>query len=244
VTVIEAGKAVQRRVPAKASTINRNLRTLRAALKKVRPEYRFPAGAFFREDETRVRWLRPEEEEVLVLDAMASPFREIAQLAALTLMRMTEIRRLPARGCPPRAGRDSAPAGQGWRAPRGSQRGRAEGAPRQAGGSRRRVGVPWAAREALQSGEDRKGLQAGRQGCRAARFSFPRPETSRRHHGTQPGLHGADRDGARRLEERGDDAALCGVTDATLRAAAEAVSGSELGASIIRTGAQVAARRT
>jgi integrase len=77
----------------KPSTINRDLRTLRAALKKARPEYRFPGGAFFREDETRVRWLRPEE-ELLVLDTMASPFREIAKLAALTLMRMTEIRTL------------------------------------------------------------------------------------------------------------------------------------------------------
>ena len=93
VIVVEAGKPVERRVPAKASTINRDLRTLRAALKKARPEYRFPAGAFFREDETRVRWLRPEE-ELLVLGAMTSPFREIAQLAALTLMRMTELRRL------------------------------------------------------------------------------------------------------------------------------------------------------
>jgi len=86
-----AGERRERRVPAKVSTINRDLRTLRAALKKARPEYRFPGGAFFKEDETRVRWLRPEE-ELLVLETMASPFREIAKLAALTLMRMTEIR--------------------------------------------------------------------------------------------------------------------------------------------------------
>jgi integrase len=82
-----------RRVPNKPSTINRDLRTLRAMLKKARPEYRFPGGAFFKEDETRVRWLRPEE-ELLVLEPMPSPFREIAKLAALTLMRMTEIRTL------------------------------------------------------------------------------------------------------------------------------------------------------
>lgn len=75
------------------STINRDLRTLRAALKKARPEYRFPGGAFFKEDETRVRWLRPEE-ELLVLEPMPSPFREIAKLAALSLMRMSEIRLL------------------------------------------------------------------------------------------------------------------------------------------------------
>lgn len=87
------GKKVARQEVAKPSTINRTLRNLRAALKLVRPEYRFPAGAFFQEDESRVRWLRPEE-ELLSLDAMPSPFREIAQLAALTLMRMTEIRLL------------------------------------------------------------------------------------------------------------------------------------------------------
>ena len=87
------GKKVRTRVPSKPSTINRDLRTLRAALKKARPEYRFPGGAFFKEDETRVRWLRPEE-ELLVLEPMPSPFREIAKLAALTLMRQGELRLL------------------------------------------------------------------------------------------------------------------------------------------------------
>src|SRR3989449_3615470 len=90
---VVAGKKVPMRVPSKPSTINRDLRTLRAALKKARPEYRFPGGAFFQEDETRVRWLRPEE-ELLVLEPMRSPIREIAQLAALTLMRLSEIRLL------------------------------------------------------------------------------------------------------------------------------------------------------
>jgi hypothetical protein len=52
----------ERREPARASTINRDLRTLRAMLKRARPEYRFPNGAFLPEDETRVRWLRPEDE--------------------------------------------------------------------------------------------------------------------------------------------------------------------------------------
>jgi integrase len=87
------GAHVTRRVPAKASTINRDLRTLRAALKRARPDYRFPGGAFFREDETRVRWLRPEE-ELTVLAPMPSPYREIATLAALTLMRLSEVRTL------------------------------------------------------------------------------------------------------------------------------------------------------
>jgi integrase len=40
-----------------------------------------------------VRWLRPEE-ALLVLETMRSPFREIARLAALTLMRLSEIRLL------------------------------------------------------------------------------------------------------------------------------------------------------
>jgi integrase len=83
----------RRRSGTKPSTINRDLRTIRAALKLARPEYRFPGGAFFKEDETRVRWLRPDE-ELLVIEPMASPFREIAKLAALTLMRMSEIRTL------------------------------------------------------------------------------------------------------------------------------------------------------
>lgn len=77
----------------KPSTINRDFRTLRAMLKKVRPDFRFPGGAFFPEDETRVRWLRPEE-DVLVFGTMPSPFQEMARLAALSLMRLTEIARL------------------------------------------------------------------------------------------------------------------------------------------------------
>lgn len=59
--------------------------------KRARQDFKFPGGAFFAEDEGRVRWLRPEE-EILVLDTMPSPFREIAKLAALTLMRLGELR--------------------------------------------------------------------------------------------------------------------------------------------------------
>jgi hypothetical protein len=42
-------------------------------LKRVRPDFHFPPGAFFPEDETRVRWLRPDE-ELTVLEVMPSPF--------------------------------------------------------------------------------------------------------------------------------------------------------------------------
>jgi integrase len=79
--------------PAKESTVNRDMRTLRAMLKRARPDFHFPAGAFFPEDDTRVRWLRPEE-ELLVFEPMAEPFQTIARLAALTLMRLSEILRL------------------------------------------------------------------------------------------------------------------------------------------------------
>jgi integrase len=88
-----AFREARTRKGAKPSTINRDLRTIRAMLKRARPDFHFPAGAFFPEDETRVRWLRPEE-EILVLETMPSPFREIAKLAALTLMRQGELRLL------------------------------------------------------------------------------------------------------------------------------------------------------
>jgi integrase len=88
-----AFREARTRAGTKPSTVNRDLRTIRAMLKRARPDFRFPAGAFFPEDETRVRWLRPDE-ELLVLEPMPSPFREIAKLAALTLMRQGEIRTL------------------------------------------------------------------------------------------------------------------------------------------------------
>jgi integrase len=88
-----AGQRVTRRGPAKPSTINRDLVTLRAMLKQARPSYRFPQGAFFPEDETRVRWLRPDE-ELLAIEPMPEPFRSMTKLAALTLMRLSEIRTL------------------------------------------------------------------------------------------------------------------------------------------------------
>lgn len=77
----------------KASTVNRDLRTIRAMLKRTLPDFKFPAGLFLKEDETRVRWLEPKQEAKVLL-GMRAPFRQMAQLAALTLMRLSEIRRL------------------------------------------------------------------------------------------------------------------------------------------------------
>jgi integrase len=89
----ERGAQAREREGTKPATVNRDLRVLRAMLKRARPDFRFPAGIFFKEDATRVRWLRPED-ELLVFETMPSPFRELARLAALTLMRLTEIRTL------------------------------------------------------------------------------------------------------------------------------------------------------
>jgi integrase len=77
----------------KASTINRDFRTLRAMLKRALPGFRFPAGVFLPEDETRVRWLKPED-ELLIFATMPAPFGDMARLAAITMMRVTEIRTL------------------------------------------------------------------------------------------------------------------------------------------------------
>jgi hypothetical protein len=57
----------------KASTINRDLRTIRAMLKLALPDFRFPAEVFLPEDETRVKWLRPED-ELMVFAPMPAPF--------------------------------------------------------------------------------------------------------------------------------------------------------------------------
>ena len=74
-----------------ASTVNRNVGALRTALKAVRPELKMPTDVL-RDEPERVRMLQPEEE--LLLDTMRPPFRQIAKLAALTLMRLSEVRRL------------------------------------------------------------------------------------------------------------------------------------------------------
>jgi integrase len=87
------GKPVADVRGVKASTINRDFRTVRAMLKRTLPGFCFPVGLFLKEDETRVRWLEPRQ-EAKVLFGMRAPFRQMARLAALTLMRLSEIRRL------------------------------------------------------------------------------------------------------------------------------------------------------
>jgi integrase len=223
---VVAGQRVKVRVPTKPSTINRDLRTLRAALKKARPDYRFPAGAFFPEDETRVRWLRPEE-ELLVLEPMASPFREMAKLAALTLMRQGEIRMLR---------RDDVHLGQGViMLPRAKAGARpvmlSESARKLLHAQLEAQDGPWVFPKP--NGRPYSREQVGKAFRRAARaaglkdFRFH----DLRHHGatmalnkgfTAPIVMALGGWKTERMMRR-----YAAVTDQTLRAAAEAVSGSE-----------------
>jgi len=69
------------------------LKNIRAALRTVRPTFSYPKGLLLPEDETRVRFLTPDQ-ETLVFGALRSPIREIARPAAWTLMRLSEIRLL------------------------------------------------------------------------------------------------------------------------------------------------------
>src|SRR5262249_47904875 len=62
---ILAFRGARQRRGIKPATTNRDLRVLRALLRKAVPGFRFPEGAFFHEDETRVRYLTPDEERRL-----------------------------------------------------------------------------------------------------------------------------------------------------------------------------------
>jgi integrase len=90
---IYAFRKARERTGTKPSTINRDLRTIRAMLKQIRPEFKFPGDAFTREDNTRVRFLRPEE-ELLTLDVIQEPFQSMSKLSALGLMRQGDVRTL------------------------------------------------------------------------------------------------------------------------------------------------------
>jgi len=218
------------RAGSKPSTINRDLRSIRAMLKQARPDFKFPGAAFLPEDETRVRWLRPEE-ELLVLETMPSPYREMAKLAALTLMRLSEIRTLRRdmvrleQGVVllPRAKAGARPvilSGEAQKILRGQLEAHESEwvfpAPSGRPYGRSRISVVW--RRAAR----RVGLRG---------FTFH----DLRHHGatmalnkgfTAPIVQALGGWKTERMMRR-----YAAVTDQTLRAAAEAVSGSELGSS-------------
>jgi integrase len=88
-----AFKAHYARTGSKPSTINHDLANIHTMLKLFAPHFSFPKGIFFPQDVTRVRYLTPDQ-MARVMSLLPSPFREIAQFAALTLMRLTEILRL------------------------------------------------------------------------------------------------------------------------------------------------------
>lgn len=77
----------------KPNTIIRDLRVLRAMLKKARPDLTVPAAVFPPENLTRVRVLQPHD-EARVFPLLREPFRTMARLAALTLMRQGDLRTL------------------------------------------------------------------------------------------------------------------------------------------------------
>ena len=74
----------------KASTINRDLHTIRAIWKQGAVNFRFPGDLFTREDNIRVRWLTPAQ-QTDVFRRLRSPFSQMAQLAAMALLRITEV---------------------------------------------------------------------------------------------------------------------------------------------------------
>jgi integrase len=77
----------------RANTIVRDMRVLRAMLKKARPDFVLPVTAMPAEDLTRIRWMTPAD-EALAFTLVGEPFRGMTRLAALTLMRLSEIRTL------------------------------------------------------------------------------------------------------------------------------------------------------
>jgi integrase len=78
---------------SRPSTINHDLLNIHTMLKLFAAGFPFPKRIFLPEDNTRVRYLEPDE-KTRVMGFLQPPIREIAELAALTLMRLTEVRRL------------------------------------------------------------------------------------------------------------------------------------------------------
>ena len=88
-----AFRAYYAQAGSKPSTINHDLANIHTMLKLFAPHVPFPKRIFFPQDTTRVRYLTPDQKE-RVMGLLPSPIREIALLAALTLMRLSEILRL------------------------------------------------------------------------------------------------------------------------------------------------------
>jgi len=78
---------------SRPSTINHDLLNIHTMLKLFAAGFPFPKRIFLPEDNTRVRYLQPDQ-KTRVMGFLQPPFREIAELAAQTLMRLTEVRRL------------------------------------------------------------------------------------------------------------------------------------------------------
>jgi integrase len=77
----------------KPNTVIGNLRGLRAAIKRLRPDFVVSEKGFPKEDKTRHKQLAPREKAQGLL-ACREPAQTMAELAALTFMRMGELRLL------------------------------------------------------------------------------------------------------------------------------------------------------
>jgi integrase len=82
------------RAGIKANTIIRDLRVLRAMLKKARPDFTVPADVFPPENLIRVRMFSPEDEARALSTDGPEPFQTMERLAPLTLIRQGNLRML------------------------------------------------------------------------------------------------------------------------------------------------------
>ena len=136
-----AFRRARERAGMQAGTINRDLRTLRAMLKRARPEYRFPAGAFTPggRDARPVAPARGGDPRDRA-DAVAVPGDGQARGADADAPGRDPA--APPRGRAPGARRDPAAHRQGRRPAGDPERRRAEDPPRQLDGARERMGLP------------------------------------------------------------------------------------------------------
>jgi hypothetical protein len=140
-----AGVKREKHVPTKPSTINRDLRTLRAAMKKARVSFPWRGVFQGRRDARTVAPSRGRAARARA-DAVALP-RDLQARGAHADAAFRDPDASP-RVRPPGAGRDSAPPGEGGRAAGHPERRRPEDRARAAGGDLgQRVGVPEAGRQ-------------------------------------------------------------------------------------------------